>query len=103
MKTLIADFSWISLFIIIIGVILSIRKSQKTSSTNPVKISKHKSVENQKEADKLPIELKSEKESISQIEEESVPIEEPTEGEHSFEFDIRQAVISSEILRRPDY
>ena len=109
MNIITADFNWISLLLIIGGAIFSIIKSYNKKNEEKSLLQNTDTdieIENEsvydeveryataKKADPIPV--------VSIEAEESIESD-SISGEEEFQLDIRQAIIGSEILRRPEY
>lgn len=114
-----ADFDWISLLIMIGAGIIGLIKAQgkgkrtKTSPRRYTSSSEDKKVEWFNIPAKEEVIIEKQEESIlagdyyrAQTENKSdefQPMTEEVETENTYSFDVRQAIISNEILRRPEY
>lgn len=114
-----ADFDWISLLIMIGAGIIGLIKAQgkgkrtKTSPRRYTSSSEDKKVEWFNMPAKEEVIIEKQEESIlagdyyrAQTENKSdefQPMTEEVETENTYSFDVRQAIISNEILRRPEY
>lgn len=118
-----ADFDWISLLLVIgAGVVSLIKSWSKKEASKPVFESSDSAGEGDRDwnLEESPVFVREEsmfQEQITGVAEETdyykdpkvaaqviiSSSEEETETAESFHFDIRQAVISSEILKRPEY
>ena len=112
MNLITADFNWISFALVIIAGIIGMIKSNTRKSECPSASLAPESCEEEEMKEKCFYEEEWEKtEDIHNSSEEIVlkektpvclPGEEDKEEHHS-QFDIRQAIISSEILKRPEF
>lgn len=115
-----ADFDWISLLIMVGAGIIGLIKAQgKEKGTKARRREYASSSENKKEVEwfNVPVNeenaIEKQEESIltgdyygGQTENKSnefQPMQEEEEMENTYSFDVRQAIISNEILRRPEY
>ena len=87
MNLITADFNWISFALVIIAGIIGMIKSNTRKSECPSASLAPESCEEEEMKEKTPV---------------CFPVEEDKEEHHS-QFDIRQAIISSEILKRPEF
>ena len=115
MNIITADFNWISLLLIVGGAIFSIIKSYNKKNEEK-SLLQNTDIEIENESDYIYQENESVYDEVERyatakkadpipvvsIEEEAIESDSISE-EEEFQLDIRQAIIGSEILRRPEY